>query len=325
MASLALAGCGFQAPDRTTLGVQRVGLDLAYSDDALKVIVPPRIVVKYVPAAPQAILAAVPGAKPYLPAALPPSARPEPTACPKAPQGSVPDQPAAVAITTPPAAGTYLQRNVGTIKVGGATPLTFDYPAISRVVIRDVKSEDVVDPSYGKERQTSFVMEDQILPTFKIISTYQYNPRQLNLLKRDTVSGSTTTNFNPTPAVEVLAFTGPGTSWTGAGLDTVTLKSLTVQGSITAPEPIDVCGVLIDAERVSTDEKQVDVLNGNQSGTRTGQPAITHYANQFGGLPVRREQHTSQVVRTGAGPVTLETDVVSTLMSVRPLPPGVVG
>jgi hypothetical protein len=61
-----------------------------------------------------------------------------------------------------------------------------------------------------------------------------------------------------------------------------------------------------------------------QSGTRANQPTITNYAPQYGGLPVRREQHTSQVFRTDAGPLTLDTDVVSTLFAVEPLPPGVI-
>jgi hypothetical protein len=320
LATLVLAGCSFSAPDKTSLGVRRVGLDLAYSDNDLKVAVPPRIILKYVPAPPAAILAALPSASAYLPPPTPTAVPPVVPPCPKAPAGSVPEQAATVAITTAPVAGTYLQRNVGTIKVSGTTPLTFQYPEVSQFVIRNVKTEIVTDPSYGRESHTTFVVEDQITPTFKIVSSYLYDPRQLTLLRRDTISGATITTFRPTPGVEVLAFTGQGGSWTGTGIDTVTLDTMTVQGSIAAPEAVDVCGTLIDAERVSTDEKQVDVANRSQSGTRVGQPSITHYATQFGGLPVRREQHTSQVVRTEKGPVTLETDVVSTMMSVQPVP-----
>ena len=66
---------------------------------------------------------------------------------------------------------------------------------------------------------------------------------------------------------------------------------------------------------------QVDVDSRQQSGTRAGEPTITNYAPQYGGLPVRREQHTSQVIHTDAGPITLDIDVVGTLFSVKPFPP----
>lgn len=325
-AVLALTGCAFSAPDTSDLGVRRVGLDLAYTDDTLKVQVPPNIIVTFVPAAPDLIRAQVPGAEPFLPVDSPivgsPQAPPPSVpVCPPAPEGAVPETPAAVAITAPPIAGTYLQRNDGTIKVLGAVPLTFPYPTTSRFVIRDVTTVDTPDPVSGvKVRRTTFVVEDQILPTFTIVSTYEYDTKQVNLVRRLITSGPTTTGFEPTPAVQVVAFGGQGTTWNAAGIDTDALNSLIVQGAIAAPEAVDVCGVLIDAQRVSTEENQADIANGSQSGTRTGMPNITHYAMQFGGLPVRREQHTTQVIRTEAGPVTIETDVVSTLMSVQPEP-----
>lgn len=323
-AMLTLTGCGWNSPSKTELGIRRIGLDLAYSDEALRVKVPPRILVKYVPAPPAALIARVPGAATYLPDDQPPPHVPapkEPLACPKAPAGAVPEEPAAVAITSPPVAGTYLQRNVGTIKVSGSPPLTFTYPEISELVIRDVKTQEVVDPSLGRILKTTFVAEDRVLPTYKIVSKYEYDTKQVNLLERSIISGATTTTFHPSAGVEVVSFGGPGATWDAAGVDTDARNTLVVQGSIAQPEVVDVCGMLVDSQKVSTDENQVDVANASKSGSRAGMPIVTHYAMQFGGLPVRRDQHTTQVIRTDAGPVTVDTDVVSTLMSIHPLPP----
>jgi hypothetical protein len=319
--ALVASGCGFNRPDPTQLGVRRLGLDLAYSDDSLKVKVPPQVIVKYVPAPPGSISALVPGAAAYLPPSNPAIAAPTPT-CPKAPPGALPAQVAEVAITRPPVAGTYLQHNVGTIKVSGTVPLTFPYPSMSRVIIKDVRAVDTTDEVGTKTHQTTFTLEDEILPTYRIVSSYAYDTKQLNLVSRTVISGKASTSFRPAPPVEVVAFTGPGSSWDSAGVDTDTYTTLAVQGSIGKPEPVDVCGQLIDTQRISTDENQVDVADGTQSGTRSGQPAITNYALQLGGLPLRREQHTSQVVKTDNGPVTFTTDVVSTLMTVHPAPAG---
>jgi hypothetical protein len=325
LAVVTLAGCSSGRPQRTVIGVRKVALAMAFSDQALKTVVPPRIVVTYVPAPPEAIVAALPEAAPYIPPA-PPAAtappKPPTPACPKAaPGGPLPD-PAPVALTKPPVAGTYVQQNKGTIKLNGAVPLSLPYPTFSLVIIRDIAVADVFDPVYGTVRTTSFTLEDQILPTIKTVSRYEYNATQMNLVQRDVVNGAATTRLKPTPAVEVLAFTGPNTSWNAAGLDTSTATALSVQGTIAPNEAVDLCGKLVDTLRVSTDEHQVNATTGEQSGSRAGTPTVTSYATQLGGLPVRRELHTTQIASTDAGPVSFDTDVVSTFTSTTPMAPG---
>lgn len=309
-----LSGCA--APDRTVLGARRVGLDLAYSDDALKVPIPPRIITQYFPALPEELAAAFPGFNPVKVTPVP-----GPFACPKAPADAVPEDPATVAFATKPVLGTYLSHNVGTIKLNGAIPITVPYPIYSKLIVRDVSTKDTTVPVTGTIRTTTFVIEDQILPNYKIISTYTYDARVLNLVERDTDINGAKTTFVPSPAVEVFAFAGPGATWNSAGIDTATSNSLAVSGSIAATEPVDVCGAMIDAQKASTNEMQVDARTGNQSGTRTGKPTITHWATQYGGLQIRRETHSSQVVQTQSGPISIDTDVVSTLMSIRPVSP----
>jgi hypothetical protein len=323
---VAIAGCSSAKPQRTVIGVRKVALAMAFSDQALKTVVPPRIVVEIIPAPPEAIVAALPEAAPYIaprpPAAVTPPAPPPPAACPTAPKGGPLPDPAPVAISKPPVAGTYVQRNKGTIKINGAIPLTFPYPAISLVVVRDVKVEDVPDPLYGTVRTTSFTLQDQVTPTIKTVSRYEFNATQMNLVQRDVVNGQQVTSLKPTPGVEVLGFGGPGSSWTSAGIDPATANALAVQGTIPTNEAVDLCGKLVDTLKVSTDEHQVNATTGDQSGTRAGTPTVTSYATQLGGLPVRREQHVNQVASTDAGPVSFDTDVVSTFVSTSPLPAG---
>ena len=43
-------------------------------------------------------------------------------------------------------------------------------------------------------------------------------------------------------------------------------------------------------------------------------PIVQNYALQFGGLVVRREEHSQRTVQTNSAPVTLQIDVISTLM-----------
>jgi hypothetical protein len=318
LATSLLSACGAGQPEKSSIGVRKVALGLAYSDKDLKVDLPPEVIIRYLPALPDDIAAAFPGTRPLLPPNNPFGIF---TCTPAAADAPVSDV-APSAITTPPKEGTYLVQNKGTLKIGGAIPITLPYPPFTKLVIRGVKVEDVDDIYAGSVRKTTFIAEDQILPNFKVVSTLQYDNGELSLLQRETVNDGASTFFAPTPAVEVFRFTGPGGSWQSAGIDVATENALVVQGKIGPREAIDVCGRVVDSLPVSTDEQQVDLANIQQSGTRAGQPTITNYAPQFGGLPVRREQHTTQVFRTDAGPLTLDTDVVSTLMSVEPLPPG---
>lgn len=300
-------------PDRTVLGARRVALDLAYSDESLRAEIPPEVIVRYLPALPEDLATAFPG----VPRTAAPPMRVDP--CPKAPSNAIVEVPAPAAFAYPPVAGTYLQRNSGTIKVEGPITVEFPYPPITEVVIRDVETVDVPDSNGRNVRTTAFVVEDRVTPEYRVVSRYSYDPRLVNLVEETVVSGDTTTTFTPSPALQVFPFTGPGETWTVAGSDTDALTSRVIQGETLQPEPVDICGVLVDAQRAALEIRHVDLETLNQSGTKQGQPSITHYATQFGGLPIRREAHTEQVVQTDAGPVTIETDVVSTFVSLEPV------
>jgi hypothetical protein len=313
LALVLLAGCA-HAPNRNVLGARRVGLDLAYSDENLKL--PPRVIAQIIPALPDDLSAAFPGIDKFLPKA-PPAINP--FACPKAPADAVPEDPATVAFAIRPVPGTYLVHNVGKFTLNGPLPITIPYPGYSKLVIKDVVVRDVPDPVYTSIRHVSYTVEEQILPTYTVSSFYDYDNKVLNLVKRVANLNGTLTTFVPTPAVEVFAFSGPGGTWNGAGIDTDTTEGLVVSGSIAATEPVDVCGQMIDAQKASTNEIEVNLRDGTQSGSRAASPTITHWATQYGGLPIRHEVHGSQVVQSDAGPVSVNIDVVSTLMSIKPV------
>ncbi|MEY2424469.1 MAG: hypothetical protein QOI61_41, partial [Actinomycetota bacterium] len=208
-----LSACGATKPERSSIGVVPVQLGLAYSDMKLKVDLPPQVIVHFLPALPDDILGAFPGAGPF----LPPNPALSPFACVAAPSDAPVLDVAPTAITTPPKEGTYLVQNTGTLKIGGAIPITLPYPPFSKLVIRGVKVEDVKDVYAGSVRKTTFIVEDQILPNFKTVSTVQYDAGELSLLARETVTDGASSFFTPTPAVEIFRFAGPGGSWQAAG------------------------------------------------------------------------------------------------------------
>jgi hypothetical protein len=316
-----LGGCASDAP-RTIIGVRKVSLSLAFKDENLTPPVPTRVVVNIIPALPEAIQQALPGAVTYppLPSGPPVTFPPPPTLCPKAPPGSSPSEPATVAITRPPAPGIYYKRNDGRIGVtGGVIPISVPYPPFTRLVIGNVKSEDRSDVYQGTVRVTTFESTEELTPTISVKSYFLYDRDSLDLVREEVINSGQITSFQPTPAVQMLAFTGPGTTWNHAGIDVGNGTAQTVQGSIDAQrEIIDVCGQLVDTLKVSTGERRVELATGNQNGSDPDKPILQSYALQLGGLVVRREEHSSRVVQAGDAKLVLHTDVVSTLLSIEP-------
>jgi hypothetical protein len=243
--------------------------------------------------------------------------------CPHAPEGATPDVPVTPNITRPPTAGTFLKRNVGTIKVTGAIPIALPYPPITQLVISHVETAVANDVYYGKEPITTFESEEVLAPGLSVKDYFSYNPRELDLVKEEVITNGQITTFAPTPAIEVLPFTGPGNTWASAGADPDTQTTATVQGDIAgARELVDVCGTIVDTLKVSTTETRAAVadqaVSGSGNSDHPNAPIVQNYAPQFGGLVVRREEHSQRTVKTKDAPVTLQIDVVSTLMSIKP-------
>jgi hypothetical protein len=329
-ALLLSGGCVGTHTPRSLIGVRKVALSMAFKDPALAPPVEPKIVLQYVPAPPEAIN---PVTNTFVPPPLPsgpPIARPAlPSApvvelCPTAPPGSNPDEPAAVSITRPPTEGTYFKKNTGTIKVtGGPIPITLPYPIFSKFVVSNVVTRTEDTFYYGNEPITYFETEDQLLPTFSVKSYYRYTPRELTLQKEEIISDGQVTTFAPTPAIEVLRFMGPGTTWPSAGIDGDHSQAESLQGAIDGNrEVIDVCGKMVDTLKVSTTEHRVNFNDGSTAGSgntdHPDSPIVQNYAPQYGGLVVRREEHSLRVINANGGRAQVQVDVVSQLMSIEP-------
>ncbi len=313
--ALVATACGPNHAPKTLIGVRKVSLSVAFSDESLK----PPPVARDVPD----VLLPL-GGLDVVKIALPPLPKlPALELCPTAAEGATPDVPATANITRPPTAGTYLKHNVGTIKVNGAIPIALPYPPITQVVISHVETVVTNDVYYGKEPITTFESEETLAPGLSVKDYYTYNPRELDLVKEEVITNGQITTFTPTPAIEVLPFTGPGNTWATAAVDPDTKTTAAVQGDIAgARQLIDVCGTIVDTLKVSTTETRAAVLDQAVSGSgnpdHPDTPIVQNYAPQFGGLVMRREEHSQRTLKTDAAPVTLQIDVVSTLMSVKP-------
>jgi hypothetical protein len=122
-----------------------------------------------------------------------------------------------------------------------------------------------------------------------------------------------------TPAVKIYDAGGPGTSWNALGTDPATDRAMGFQGAVSKSQVVDACGALIEAIEVSSTTTIADAGNRNTSGTTTPGPAdLVDYATGLGGVIAARDTHTTEVLTVNNAPVTIVTDVKSTLMSLMP-------
>lgn len=317
--ALFTSACGGSKAEKTQIGVQKVALSLAFKDQSVVKPLPPRVIVQLIPALPEDILKLNPGLKLPKAPALPS------IACVPAPKNQRPDIVASVAITKPPREGTYLMSNKGTLKITGPISLTLPYPPFSKMIVRNVKKEVINSLYFGATNVTSFEVENAITPSIKTIEKFTYDTDSLDLVERTIVNNGVPNTFVPQPPVTVFSFTGSGSSFQGAGIDPKTLSALVLQGNVVAKTPVDACGKVVDTYLANTTEREINISALQTSGTNTNQPTSTWYAPQFGGLVIKRESHTTQVIKTDAGAGVVAIDVVSTIINLDPLPSGAAG
>ena len=308
---LLMSACGGSDAPSSLIGVRKVALDLTFKDQSFAKPLPTRVVITYLPAPNDVVARLNPNLK------LPAAPR-SPFACVPAGAG-VPKEVATSGIPHPPKPGTYLYNNVGTINITGALALTLPYPTVTKVVIGDVQQAVTPNPLLGPSATTTFTATQDI-GALKQVDTYSYDTDSLDLVKREITANGVTSTLAPTPAVTVMSFDGPGATFQGVGLDVPNLSALILQGSVGAKTVVDACGTLIDTYPSSTTEQQLNITSVSTSGTQTNKPTITNYALQLGGIVVKREAHTMQVIKQDAGAAVVNIDVVSTLLNTDPLP-----
>ena len=314
--ALVTSACGGGGDDPTEVGIRRVALALAFSEEDLVEPVEPNVIVQLVPAPPDAALS------PQLYENPAPEIFDNPFACPAAPPGAAPAVPVTFSVKSPPTPGSYLRHNTGTISIeGGPFPITFPYPFIST---DEISAAEEITTESLPGLPTTTVVEYEVKKVlgggFETTDRYRIGATAIELVKRTTVTPGETTEFVPTPPVDVYVFGTEGSTWNDAGVDQENGTAMAFQGTIEKREVVDVCGTPVDTYRVSAQETIVNLATGQTSGTSSDDPNIYNVATQLGGLIVRADIHSTDTTRdpeTGA-PLVLVLEYESTLDDVEP-------
>ena len=260
------------------------------------------------------------------------------TECPTAPPGSVPRSSVQSRITRLPAMGQYTYNVKGTFELQSAVfPLKGPLPPLEmRTYQNGVLTPGERNAVTGANAEPTIdfeVFQQGLVPGTSMTRSYRVTPTDLLLTKLVTTTADGEVVFEPTPPITIMKMgVTEGETWVSAGTDTETGTSMVVQGTIERREPIDVCGEMIDAYRVTSTERIVN-LSGSSTYTSStsdtnnapgsdgpGKPNVYHVATHFGGVLVADEQHTITQLNSDLGPVTVIVDSVSTLTSTTPRP-----
>lgn len=327
-----LSACGFSHGTTLDIGLNRVGVNLQFANGNLN---PPPIFEKIViPAGvgPASLISTIDYNQQgsYLP---PPRntvhfASVAPFVCHAAPAGAKPIDSSPVAVSSPPSAGTYLTHQTGKFSLSdGKINLAGSVPPTSSMSIGKVVST----PQSGG---LSAVTGTQDI-TWQVVSQgvgtvtttdYEATSSELELVSETVSASGTTYSFTPSPAVEIMAFSGTGATWNSAGVDKSSGTVMTVQGKILGQAPVDVCGTVYDTYQVQSTEDITNVTAGISSQTSATDPNVYWVATQFGGLFLSEHIDETETLATSAeaavltgGVARLSVDYTSTVDSVTPV------
>lgn len=316
---LVLSSCGDSGGSSLRLGVRGVALDFAFSEEALKVPVEPRRIVRIIPAPPQVVTGEAPLDETVV--------FPPPPPCAKPPKGTVVAKPATVFVKKPPKVGEYDRHNSGTFGVSAGTlDLTLPFPPASRDTLSNLRevapegpAELFGDDSPQPEQRGSGVWEWDVLhtitPEFTVMTRYRLTPGAIVIVRRETKTQEGTSVVAPSPPVTLMELNqGVGDSWRSVGADSRRRTAMTIEGRIEKTERVALCGEVVDSYRVVTQERLVNLETGESSGTDSEKPNVYNIATQFGGLIVSTEQHYTQQTRLEDGtPIVLKFNYTSML------------
>jgi len=326
---LVAASCR-RTPSSPELGMQRIALSLSFSEEALKVPVPPEVIIRVIPAPPQiqgpADLAAFQVSSSPAAPEQPPVRFDQTPPCPVARPGTAPKEAAQFQTFFAPAEGVYRRVNKGTISVvGGVLPLKLPYPPQSTWTVRGAPDR-VTKGVAGVSKDTTvkqWTIERAVTPTFVITDHLSLSATAIQLSKRVTTVNGVVTTFTPAPAIDFYTFGVEGKTWTSAGIDSATKTAMYVSGKIQKREIIDACGELIDTYQFTLDEQVVDLATGGTSGTPAGEPNVYNIAPHIGGLLVKEDVHVLTTTRTESGaPLSFDFDYTSVFKTLKPAPLG---
>jgi len=348
---LTMTACGINSGRGFQVGVKQVGLNLAFANGSLLttriVHLQPEPVAGYGDFLAQISnldnVQTVNGAQSSgFPPLVPHST------CPKAGPGARPDQRVKVLVTEPPAPGLYTEHNTGKFTlVEDGLSLSGQYPAQGEYTIQNEKKDSSTDstPVQGEAGPNGTVTDfyydlvevgvdgSETTTTYRdhIVQGSAANKAQLeagtgpgttgelDLVEQVVQNSQGSSTFLPSSPVEIVAFNkGVGDSWNSAGVDTTTGTIMTVQGSIKAVDNVDVCGRLVEAYRVVSNEKISNPKSGFTSATSASDPNVYELSPQFGGIVVRQHIDTTTTYTSGSSATVVDLNYTSTLNSVTP-------
>lgn len=309
----ALAGCSSER--ELEISAKRENLDLAYRKAELAK--QPETIQQIVEEAPPTVFGlpsnAADVAKPMADRPTPttlPATVPAPRGCRVAPRQTPASSQTTTSANAAPRVGRYPAHQTGVFGIrSGTFNVQGRVPPESELQIRNVVDRSTVDA--GGRAQPDFTF-DEVLPgaSGPIVTTYRITAADLTLTK--ITSGSST--FEPVPAIRIMQFADVvGTSWTSAGVDLRTTETMTVQGRIDSRSTVDLCGTVVEAYRVTSQERRVNSQTGFSYETDSAQPKVYDIATQLGALTIQiRERSTTSFVANGAT-VTVTLDYQRTL------------
>lgn len=298
---LALTACG---PDREAeIAMRATALDLQFARPDLAVPVPPKIIVRLLPAPPVVLDRITDPSAPPLP--VPTQAPPvAPVGCPPAGTPGRPGTPLVESTLGAPAPGLYTFDTKGTGTVsGGVDSVSAALPLSTFSTVsapRQVDPSDTVDleggaPASGK--QTQYTVTTRLSDKVTQTDVLRVSATSINLVSRTLENAERTFEIKPSPQVQLMVFGPVGTRWSSRGTDQDTTSTLEYSGSIDAETEVTVCGVTTKAYTVSysstlTNPPGYEVV---RTGTDATHPASFTIAPQLGGLVLAEKVYTEDV------------------------------
>lgn len=358
LCTLALSSCGFNTGRGFQVGVKQMEVNLSFANGSL---LTTRVVQLPPVPAPSfgAFLATVgnqTGATPVLsgtptgsqngsgetvPAALPATA----PQCPAPGVGAKPDVPLGVYVTKAPATGLYTEHNSGKFTlIADGIPLSGAYPAQGEFDIQNERETSTTSSVAGTVTDFYYDLVEVGVDGSQTVTTYLAQldnggvtneaqleagtgpgtTGQLDLVKQVTTDSQGTSSFSPSSPVEIMEMgTGVGASWTSVGIDTASGTVMQVSGQVAAIDNVKLCGQVVEAYRVVSNERISNPHSGFTSTTSSSDPNVYEVAPQFGGLFMSEHIDTTTTVPAksgagGAGATVVDLDYTSTLDSTRP-------
>jgi hypothetical protein len=299
LAGLALSACG--PHPETSIGMRATALDLQFARPDLAVPVPPKVVVKLLPAPPAALEHIV---NPSLPLPPPPAPPPSPVGCPPPSAPGTPGKPLQESTLGAPAPGYYTYATKGKGTVSSATESTSaSVPTSTYVAVSESHQEppsatiDLEGGTPPSGKQTQYTVTTQLSPTVRQVDTLMVSASSINLVKRQLSNAERSFDFVPTPQVQLMVFGPAGTTWSSRGTDDNTSATMNYSGSIDAVSEVKICGVRTKAYSVSyqstlTNSAGYEVI---RTGTDSAHPANFTIAPQLGGLIVAQKVYSEDV------------------------------